>query len=97
MEKDVEKKSFLFYYDYRRHLSLLTDEERGKLLMGLLDYGEDGSRPKLNGAAAMAFSFISAQMDRDAEKYAEVCKARSEAGKKGAKQRWRGKESDSVQ
>ena len=68
------KKGFLLYYDYRKHLALLNDEERGKLLMALLDYGEHGTQPELEGAALMAFSFIQAQMDRDAEKYAETVK-----------------------
>ena len=66
------KKGFLLYYDYRKHLALLSDEDRGKLLMALLDYGEHGTQPELEGAALMAFSFIQAQMDRDAEKYAET-------------------------
>lgn len=68
------KKGFLLYYDYRKHLALLNDEERGKLLMALLDYGEHNTQPELEGAALMAFSFIQAQMDRDAEKYAETVK-----------------------
>lgn len=79
------KKGFLLYYDYRKHLALLNDEERGKLLMALLDYGEHNTQPELEGAALMAFSFIQAQMDRDAEKYAETVKKRSEAGKMGGR------------
>lgn len=89
MKKNIEgKKSFLFYHDYRKHLAMLTDEERGRLLMGLLNYADGDEVPRLDGPAAMAFSFISAQMDRDAEKYAEVCQKRSKAGKKGAERRW---------
>lgn len=86
MAKD-EKKGFLLYYDYRDHLNILTDEERGKLLTALLDYGMTGENPKLEGAALMAFSFITSQMDRDAERYAEKCKKRSEAGKQGGRPR----------
>ena len=67
------KRSFVLYYDYRDHLDLLKDEERGNLLMALLDYGEMGKKPELEGAALMAFSFIAKQMDRDAEKYAQTC------------------------
>lgn len=79
------KKSFVFYYDYRQHLSLLTDEDRGRLLMALLDYGENGSEPDLDGAARMAFSFIATQMDRDAAKYAETVQKRREAGRQGGR------------
>lgn len=84
MAQDI-KKGFVLYYDYRKHLSLLSDEERGKLLMALLDYGERGDEPDLEGAALMAFSFITGQMDRDAAKYAETCRKRSEAGKQGGR------------
>lgn len=79
------KKSFVFYCDYRKHLQLLNDEERGQLLMALIDHAESGAEPELDGAALMAFSFIACQMDRDAEKYAETCRKRSEAGKQGGR------------
>lgn len=80
------KKGFLLYYDYRKHLALLSDEDRGKLLMALLNYGERGDIPEdLGDMAFMAFSFITGQMDRDAQKYAETCRKRSEAGKQGGR------------
>lgn len=80
-----QKKGFLLYYDYRAHLALLSDEERGRLLMALLDYSENRKEPELEGAALMAYSFIRAQMDRDAAKYAETVRKRSEAGKQGGR------------
>jgi hypothetical protein len=89
-----EKKGFVFYYDYQQHLALLTDAERGKLLMALLEYGKNGTQPQLEGAALMAFSFIKAQKDRDAAKYAETVKKRSEAGKKGGRPQKKDKESE---
>lgn len=79
------KNSFVLYTDYKQSLLLLTDEERGRLLMALMDYCETGQAPKLSGAAMMAFSFIAAQMDRDAQKYREKCQKRSESGKKGGR------------
>lgn len=79
------EKGVVLYYDYRAQLSLLSDSERGRLLMALLDYGETGQEPELDGAALMAFSFIRSQIDRNAAKYAETCRKRSEAGKKGGR------------
>ena len=79
------KGSFVLYFDYRKHLDFLTDEECGRLFKALLDYGETKKQPELEGAALMAFSFIACQMDRDAEKYAETCRKRSESGKKGGR------------
>ena len=90
-----KKKGFVLYYDYRQHLALLNNEERGQLLTALLDYGELGKEPELEGAAQMAFSFIRWQMDRDAAKYAETCRKRSEAGKQGG--RPKAKETDEKQ
>lgn len=80
-----KKKSFILYIDYREHLDLLSDEERGKLFTALFDYAESGSEPDLTGAARMAYSFIRSQMDRDAASYAETCRKRSEAGKQGGR------------
>lgn len=79
------KDSFVLYFDYRKHLEFLTDAECGQLFKALLDYGETKKQPELDGAALMAFSFITAQMDRDAKKYAETCRKRSESGKKGGR------------
>ena len=45
--------------------------------MALLNYGERGDMPEdLDGMAFMAFSFITGQMDRDAQKYADTCRKR---------------------
>ena len=84
MAKD-SKSSFLIYFDYREHLDLLTDEECGQLLRALLNYGEYGELPELVGAPRMAFSFIKAQMDRDAAKYAKRCARNAENGAKGGR------------
>lgn len=80
-----QKKGFVLYYDYRNHLALLSDEDRGRLLMALLDYSESGKESELEGAALMAYSFIKAQMDRDAAKYAETVQKRREAGRQGGR------------
>lgn len=81
------KKAFLMYCDYRQHLALLSDEECGKLFIAILDYAESKKAPKLTGAAAMAFSFIKAQMDRDSVKYEERCAVNRENGAKGGRPR----------
>ena len=38
----AEKKGFVIYFDWREQFELLPPEDRGKLLMALLDYGESG-------------------------------------------------------
>ena len=66
----AEKKSFVLYHDIRTPLELLTDEQRGKLFIALLDYSEHGELPDFDGALLMAFAFIRTSLDRDAEAWA---------------------------
>lgn len=80
-----QKNSFLIYHEYREPLKLLTDEQRGQLLMALIDYSESGVVPELDGISMMAFSFIQSQMDRDSKKYENRCSSNRENGKKGGR------------
>jgi hypothetical protein len=81
----AEKKSFVLYCDYKKHFSLLSSEDQGRLLMAIFDYVESGAEPQLEAMPLMAFSFIRAQLDRDIEKYAETCRKRREAGRQGGR------------
>lgn len=81
----AEQTYFMLYFDYREHLDLLTDEERGRLLTALFEYAEHGTVPELSGASKMAFSFIRSQIDRDFARYQERCERNRENGKRGGK------------
>lgn len=81
----AEKKSFQIYYDYEEHLELLSDEEKGQLLMAMLKYAKTGEVSDLEGATMMAFSFIRLQMDRDDAKYEETCRKNRKNGSKGGR------------
>lgn len=84
-----EKKSFVMYTDYKQHLDLLPDEDKGKLFVAIINYADTQQIPEnLNATALMAFSFIKSQMDRDNEKWKEKAAKRSAAGKQGMKSRW---------
>lgn len=83
------KNSFVLYNDYRKHITLLSDLDKGKLLDAIFAYA-DGEDVELEGSVGMAFSFIKSQMDRDAAKWEEERQARSDAGKKGMANRWGG-------
>lgn len=79
----IEKKAFVLYHDIRTPLELLTDEQRGKLFIALLDYSEYGELPDFDGALLMAFAFIRTSLDRDAEAWAEKRAKRAAAGRNG--------------
>ena len=76
------KNSFVMYTAYKRHFDLLSDSDKVILLNAIFDYAM-GIETELEGAVAMAFSFIKDQMDRDNEKYTSICEKRREAGAKG--------------
>ena len=85
--QDTTKKSFLLYLDYAEHLDQLTDAECGQLLRAIFAH-EDPERPEptyLRGAAAMAYSFIKAQLDRDREEYEKKCETNRKNGLKGGR------------
>lgn len=79
------RNSFLMYTSYRDNLSILSDEERGKLVLLLLDYVETGEEPPMDGMVKLAFSFIKSQIDRDNEKYKARCERNRENGKNGGR------------
>ena len=81
----AERKGFVMYDNYIEQVELLTDAEAGKLFRALLRFSGTGESPRFEGKLMLAFSFMKGQIQRDAEKYADVCKKRKEAGKKGGR------------
>lgn len=79
------KNSFVMYTEYRQHIGRLTDEEAGRLLKAVMDFAASARAEPMGGAEGMAFSFICAQMERDAKKYEETQRKRSEAGRMGGR------------
>lgn len=77
------KKSFILYCDIGQHLELLSNEDAGLLFKGIVHYADSGEPPELPPMAAMAFSFIRAQIDRDQEKWNTTREKRRAAGKSG--------------
>ena len=83
-----EKESFVLYTQYLENVELLNMEQRGVLFTAILLYTSGQPVPEFkNDSVKIAFSFIRAQIDRDAEKYNQIRAKRSEAGKKGGRPR----------
>ena len=68
------------FFDWPEQMSALKDEEKGRLFVAILKYGETGKIPEMQGAERILFPVFKAQIDRDA--------GRSEAGKKAVNARW---------
>lgn len=82
-------RSFILYTDCKQQVSMLSDRDAGRLFKALFDFAESGLEPDFSDAGdlSMCFSFISAQIRRDKEKYDDICEKRAEAGSKGGKQK----------
>ena len=83
----MNKKSFVLYNDYYKHIIKLSDEDAGQLFKAILASVNDEEIPELSPIADITFSFISEQLIRDTSKWENICKKRSEAGKKGGRSR----------
>ncbi len=85
----MKKQSFILYTDTEEQISILSDAQAGQLFKLLLRVasGEEKPRNIADPMVKMAFCFIAAQIERDAQKYEEVCQKRSEYGKKGGRPR----------
>lgn len=61
------------YYTWLEAMEELTDAEKGRLFVALLEYGRSGARPQLRGNERFVFSAIRWAIDRDKEAYAARC------------------------
>ena len=83
----MARESFALYTEHAEHIQALTDEQAGQLLKAIMSHASDIESPPSDAVAAMAYSFIRARMDRDAEREQEISDSRREAGKKGGRPR----------
>lgn len=59
----------MLYFDILEPVRMLSDEDKGRLLVAMLEYGRDGTVPELDGALGIVWSFIQPKIDRDEENY----------------------------
>lgn len=78
-----EKKSFVLYSDILQPIECMSDEQAGELFKAILRKVNNEDIGELSPMAAMAYAFIAPKMDDNAEKWEEIKKSRSEAGRRG--------------
>lgn len=69
----MAREYFCAYHSYIKQCKGLSDGELGRLFRALLEYSASGKVPELNGRESVAFDFMSANIDRDAELYKDTC------------------------
>lgn len=67
------------YFDWIEQTAALSDAERGRLFVSVLEYARSGTLPNLSGKESILFPVFKSQLDRD-ERLSAV---RAEAGKRG--------------
>ncbi len=81
----AEKKSFLMYTSYLDNVAFLSDEEAGQLLKAIYAFVNGDEVPELERVVQVTFNPIKSHLERDREKYKEICRKRSENGAKGGR------------
>ncbi len=74
--------SFVFYKEWRDALTDMPDGIRAEVYDAIVEYGITGNQPVLKPMAEIAFRFVKTRMDKDAEKYDNIRRERSEAGRR---------------
>lgn len=59
----------MLYFDMLEPIRVLPDEDKGRLLMAILEYGKEGIAPEFSGMLALAWGFVRPKIDRDLEEY----------------------------
>lgn len=86
----MSMKFMMTYYDSLPAIKLLSDSERGRLFLSLLEYGNRRNingyqTPNSPGRESFLFEMLKAQMDRDEEKYQEMCQRNKQNRQKSGK------------
>lgn len=80
----MEKDSFILYTEQKEVVDKLTDEQAGKIFKAIYEYVKTDKMPKLDGLLDIVIIPFKQSLDRNMEKWEEIKKKRSEAGKIGA-------------
>ena len=79
------KNGFILYYDFREQTAELSNAEVGELLRAVLDYEIDRVLPEFeNSMLTMAFKFLKIQLDKNRQRYEQICEQnrKNRGGKK---------------
>ena len=73
------------YMSYLQSLSPFTNEERGRIVIAMLNYAATGEIPQFEGNERFIWPSLQAQIDRDIETYQAKCARNRANGNKGGR------------
>lgn len=65
----MARPGIMLYFDLLGPIKVLSDADKGQLLVAMLEYGKDGKVPAFDGMLALAWGFVQPKIDRDCEEY----------------------------
>ena len=65
----MARPGIMIYFDMLGPIRVLSDEDKGRLFLAMLEYGQDGKVPKFDGMLALAWGFVKPKIDKDEEEY----------------------------
>lgn len=83
-------------HEYLEEMQELSDAEYGRLVRALQKYSMFGEMDKLSGNERFFIKRVCNREDRYQTEFAELARKKSEAGKKGAQSRWKGKDGTAI-
>ena len=83
----ADMKYLPLFYSYTDTLSVLTDEQLGRVIRAALAYMQSGTEPQLEPIEALAFGIIKKDAERSAGKYEAMC----EKNRQNVQKRWESK------
>lgn len=68
----MARPGIMLYFDILEPIRMLSDEDKGRLLIAMLEYGRDGVMPTLDGPLGIVWSFIHPLIDKDGQRYDDM-------------------------
>lgn len=84
MAASEQPRALMIYLNNRDLLEDLSDAERGRLVLALMDYQEQGALPDFDGELRIVFKVLRRDVDQSVARWEAECAKRSAAGKKSA-------------
>ena len=68
----MARPGIMIYFDILEPVRMLSDADKGRLLVAMLEYGRDGTVPELDGALGIVWSFVHPMIDKDGQRYDDM-------------------------
>ena len=65
----MARPGIMLYFDILEPIRVLPDADKGRLLVAMLEYGQQGILPEFDGMLSLAWGFVKPKIDRDYEEY----------------------------